>query len=83
MTPAIAARKVKLHDLKRHPCYGMVLNGSEFLFLKLSIGSTPQYATSNVLSLLNRGNDLYEVLQILRGLRQCIMQHVPPEPMSL
>ncbi|MBF2079287.1 MAG: restriction endonuclease subunit R, partial [Synechococcales cyanobacterium T60_A2020_003] len=41
------------------PAFGLVLNGSEFLFLKLIRDSIPQYATSDLLSLLNRGNDLH------------------------
>jgi hypothetical protein len=43
------------------PTFGMIVNGSEFLFLKLLPGSTPQYATSNLFSMLNRSNDLYRV----------------------
>jgi hypothetical protein len=49
------------------PAFGMVLNGSEFLFIKLA-SDVPRYALSDTFSLLNRGNDLYSVLQILRRL---------------
>jgi hypothetical protein len=52
-----------------HPTFGMILNGSEALFLKLVPGSTPEYTTSNLFSMLNQGNDLYRVVQILRELR--------------
>jgi hypothetical protein len=48
------------------PLFGVVLNGSEFLFIKLVFGDVPKYALSDVFSLLNRGNDLYSVLQILK-----------------
>lgn len=51
------------------PTFGAVLNGSEFLFLKLVREGAPQYAISNLFSLLNRGNDLYRVLAILKRLR--------------
>ncbi len=51
------------------PTFGLVLNGSECLFLKLVSGAAPEYATSNMFSMLNQGNDLYRVLQILRELR--------------
>jgi predicted type IV restriction endonuclease len=51
-------------DLDR-PAYGVVTNGSEFLFVKQS-GS--DYATSNLLSIVNDGNDLDRVLQLLRRL---------------
>jgi hypothetical protein len=54
------------------PTFGLVLNGSEFLFLKLVRDNVPQYATSNLLSLLNRGNDLYPVLRILKRFRNLI-----------
>ena len=48
------------------PLFGVVLNGSEFLFIKLVFGDVPKYGLSNVFSLLNRGNDLHPVLQILK-----------------
>lgn len=47
------------------PGYGLVTNGSEFLFLKQS-GS--EFATSNLLSIVNEGNELDRVLQLLRRL---------------
>ena len=45
------------------PGYGLVTNGSEFLFLKQA-GS--EFATSNLLSMVNEGNELDRVLQVLR-----------------
>jgi hypothetical protein len=51
------------------PIFGAVLNGSEFLFLKLVQGEVPQYAMSDLFSLLNRGNNLYQVLQVFKRLR--------------
>ena len=47
------------------PGYGLVTNGSEFLFLKQA-GS--EFATSNLLSIVNEGNKLDRVLQVLRRL---------------
>ena len=52
-------------DVER-PGYGLVMNGSEFLFLKLDRRSNPIYGTSDIFSLLNRGNDLVGVLQVLK-----------------
>ncbi|MEM7796257.1 MAG: type I restriction enzyme HsdR N-terminal domain-containing protein [Cyanobacteria bacterium P01_C01_bin.118] len=56
------------------PSFGMVLNGSEFLFLKVMKTATPGddvfYSRSNPFSLLNQGNDLYTVLQVLKQLGQ-------------
>lgn len=48
------------------PLFGIVLNGSEFLFIKLMFDDGAKYGLSDVFSLLNRGNDLYPVLQILK-----------------
>lgn len=48
------------------PLFGVVLNGSEFLFIKLVPGNPPKYGLSDVFSLLNRSNDLYPVLRILK-----------------
>ncbi len=47
------------------PGYGLVTNGSEFLFIK-QVGNI--YATSNLMSMMNFGNDLDRVLQLLRHL---------------
>lgn len=54
------------------PSFGVVMNGSEFLFLKLVRAETPQYATSNLFSMLNRENDLYQVLSVLKRLRNTV-----------
>lgn len=54
---------------RNQPTFGLVLNGSECLFLKLLPGDVPEYATSNMFSMLNQGNDLYRVVQILRELK--------------
>ena len=53
---------------REKPLFGMVLNGSEFLFLKLAQRETPECGLSDLFSLLNRGNDLYPVLQVLKRL---------------
>ncbi len=56
------------------PGFGVVMNGSEFQFLKLVHQPCPQYALSDVFSLLNRGNDLYSVLRIFKKLGS-LVQH--------
>lgn len=54
-------------------CFGLITNGSDFVFLKLSRAIAPaQYATSKVFSLLAPGNELVEVLQILKYLGQIV-----------
>lgn len=51
-----------------HPTFGLITNGSEFLFLKAQRQPTAQYATSQLFSLLNPGNELYAILGILKHL---------------
>jgi len=51
------------------PTFGFLTNGTEFLFLKLIKQNTPHYALSSQLfSLINRGNDLYSVVGVLKRL---------------
>ena len=48
------------------PTFGLAINGSDFIFLKLIKQQTPQYALSRLFSILNPENDLYNVLSILK-----------------
>ncbi len=48
--------------------FGLITNGSEFMFIKFDRTAGSHYDLSNVFSLLNRGNDLYTVAQILKQL---------------
>lgn len=50
------------------PTFGMITNGSEFLFLKATRQPTAEYANSRLFSLVNPHNDLYGVLQVLQRL---------------
>ena len=52
------------------PTYGLILNGSNFRFFKLLRGERSQYAVSRIFDLFNPGNDLYQVLRILKRLAQ-------------
>jgi hypothetical protein len=49
------------------PSYGMITNGSSFLFLKLIKTTVPHYATSRLFGIRNPG-DLHAVFQILKHL---------------
>lgn len=49
------------------PVFGMLTNGSCFLFAKL-IEEAPQYALSNMFVLRRQENELYQVLKILKRL---------------
>lgn len=48
--------------------FGLITNGTEFLFLKAQRQPLIQYATSRLFSLFNPGNELYQVLSILKNL---------------
>jgi hypothetical protein len=52
--------------------YGMVTNGSNFIFLKLDSQHKPTYALSDEYTLMRHGNDLYEILQILKTIGKAI-----------
>ena len=50
------------------PVFGLVINGEDFQFLKLTKQDTPKYALSDKFTLSRRGNELYQVLSILKKL---------------
>ncbi|MEP0885272.1 restriction endonuclease subunit R [Trichocoleus sp. ST-U3] len=52
------------------PIYGLITNGASFIFLKLVKQPTPQYAFSRLFYIFNPGNDLYNVLRVLKRLGQ-------------
>jgi hypothetical protein len=55
------------------PTFAMVSNGQSFLFLKLTKAPQPQYANSRLFSLVNPGNDLYEVLKVMKRIGQVVV----------
>jgi hypothetical protein len=54
------------------PVFGLLTNGSNFIFLKLIKSNKPVYALSDEFTLLRRENELYKVLQILKKLSQVL-----------
>ncbi|MBW4570294.1 MAG: restriction endonuclease subunit R [Tolypothrix carrinoi HA7290-LM1] len=50
------------------PAFGLVMNGSNFIFIKLTKQDAPKYALSDELTLLKRENELYKVLSILKNI---------------
>jgi len=50
------------------PRYGLVTNGSHFIFIKLVGGATPRYALSQEFGLRREPNELYAVWGILKRL---------------
>ena len=57
------------------PSFGMITTGGSFIFIKLVKAETPQYATSNIFDIRNRGNELYSVLSILKKLSQLVISN--------
>jgi Type I restriction enzyme R protein N terminus (HSDR_N) len=55
------------------PLFGLVTNGSNFIFLKMLQQEQISYALSDEFT-LRRSNDLYKVLQILKQLSQLLIQ---------
>jgi predicted type IV restriction endonuclease len=58
------------------PAYGLVTNGSEFMFIKSIVQQPPQYALSDFLTLQRRENDLYNVLAILKRVGALVKENV-------
>jgi hypothetical protein len=56
----------------KQPTFGMVTNGNDFIFLKLVQQPIAQYANSRLFSLLNPGNELYDVLAILKQIGEFV-----------
>lgn len=56
---------------RQYPLYGMVTNGSNFIFLKLMHQDVPSYALSEEFT-LRRAGDLFTVLQVLKRLAEVI-----------
>ncbi|MBN3923900.1 restriction endonuclease subunit R [Nostoc sp. NMS4] len=54
------------------PSFGMIATGSEFIFVKLVKGNPPCYALSKGFLMRNPGNELYDVLRILKRLTQLV-----------
>jgi hypothetical protein len=54
------------------PIFGLVTNGSHFIFLKLAKGDQPKYAVSYELSLLRQENELDQVLRIFKKISQVL-----------
>ncbi|MDZ8066793.1 MAG: restriction endonuclease subunit R [Nostoc sp. DedQUE08] len=52
--------------------FGMIATGSEFIFVKLVKGNPPRYALSKGFLMRNPGNELYDVLRILKRLTQLV-----------
>ena len=56
------------------PTFGMISNGGSFRFFKLVKAQINQYALSKLFNTRNPGNELYNVLEILKKLGQLLNQ---------
>ncbi|MEH2171856.1 hypothetical protein [Nostoc sp.] len=54
------------------PLFGMVMNGDDILFVKVTQTNTPQYDLSRVFAPFASARELYAVLQILKRIGQLI-----------
>lgn len=54
------------------PSFGMIATGSEFIFVKLVKVNPPRYALSKGFLMRNPGNDLYDMLRVLKRLTQLV-----------
>ena len=75
MTALSQALAYMLDDPKREllcssasyrPTFGLLVNGREFVFVKLTQQDTPQYSLSKAFSILTPEQDLYDVLHLLK-----------------
>lgn len=56
-----------------HPNYGLIVTGGSFIFVKLIKAEVPQYATSKMFAIRNPGNELFDVLRILKHLSKIVI----------
>lgn len=57
-----------------HPNYGLIVTGGSFIFVKVVKTEIPQYATSKMFAIRNPGNELFDVLRILKRLSEIANQ---------
>ncbi len=50
--------------------YGLIVTGGSLIFVKLVKTEIPQYSTSKIFSIRNPGNELFDVLRILKNLSE-------------
>ncbi len=54
----------------QNPVFGMITSGGSFMFIKVTKENPPKYATSDIFDIRNQGNELYDVLRILKRFSQ-------------
>lgn len=56
------------------PTFGLVTNGSHFIFIKLLRSELPRYAFSTEFSLYRQENELYSVLRVLKRFAELVVR---------
>jgi hypothetical protein len=59
--------------MDERPFFGLCTNGTDFIFVKLVRGEESFYGLSDPFSMHRHGNDLYQVVMILRHLRSVVL----------
>ncbi|MBW4580150.1 MAG: hypothetical protein KME42_11320 [Tildeniella nuda ZEHNDER 1965/U140] len=72
LTKALPQALSYLLSSPNRPCFGLITNGSDFVFIKLDQTEQPIYATSKVFSLLAPDNELVDVLRVLKHLEDVL-----------
>jgi hypothetical protein len=52
------------------PGFGMIVSGGSFVFVKLVRGTTNRYGLSRIYEMRNPGNELYDVLRIMKRIAE-------------
>ncbi|MBW4641522.1 MAG: type I restriction endonuclease subunit R [Goleter apudmare HA4340-LM2] len=60
------------------PVFGVVTNGDDVLFMKLTQAETPEYGLSRVFAMLTSKTELYKILQIFKHIGQMILAETVP-----
>jgi len=64
------------NQIAKQQLFGMITNGREFRFIKLTQEPSPTYTLSKIFSLSETENQLYEVLHILKSLGQIVITNI-------
>ncbi|MHC5597636.1 MAG: restriction endonuclease subunit R [Nostoc sp.] len=74
--PQLLAYMLAIYNSDK-PIYGLICNGSSFIFVKLIKQETPKYILSRLFYIFNPGNELYTVLSVLKRLGQLARKAEP------
>jgi hypothetical protein len=61
------------NPLPNKPVFGLLTNGDDILFIKVTQNTTPQYSTSRIFAPFIDSQELYTVLQIIKSISQRVL----------